>query len=133
MLIYCDSVILIYLMDHTGPFQARAASRIAALRAAGDQIVASDLVRLECRVRPIRRGDTAVLAAFDGFFGRPDVQILPLTTAIYDRATIIRATHNFNTTDSMHLAAAAESGCHRFLTNDTRLSRFPDLPVEILP
>jgi hypothetical protein len=31
------------------------------------------------------------------------------------------------------LAAAAESGCDRFLTNDTRLSAFTDIPVEVLP
>jgi predicted nucleic acid-binding protein len=35
--------------------------------------------------------------------------------------------------DSLHLAAAVEGGCDRFLTNDARLSRFPDIPVEVLP
>ena len=36
MLIFCDSVILIYFLDHTGPLQVRAANRLAALGAAGD-------------------------------------------------------------------------------------------------
>jgi hypothetical protein len=35
--------------------------------------------------------------------------------------------------DSLHLAAAVEAGCDRFLTNDTRLSAFTALPVEVLP
>lgn len=48
MLIYCDSVILIYYFDHVGALQTRAANRLAALRLAKDQIVISDLVRLEC-------------------------------------------------------------------------------------
>jgi hypothetical protein len=30
-------------------------------------------------------------------------------------------------------AAAAEAACDRFLTNDTRLSSFPDITVEVLP
>ena len=34
--------------------------------------------------------------------------------------------------DSLHLAAAVESGCREFLTSDARLSRFPDIAVEIL-
>ena len=31
MLIYCDSVILMYYFDHTGPFNVRAANRLATL------------------------------------------------------------------------------------------------------
>jgi hypothetical protein len=46
MLISFDSVIVIYLIDHTGPFHARAVTRLAALLAAGDRIAASDLTRL---------------------------------------------------------------------------------------
>ena len=133
MLVYCDSVILIYYLDHTGTFQARATSRLAVLRAAKDQIAVSDLTRLECRVLPIRLNKTQALADFDAFFALPDVLHVPLTTAVYDRATVIRARYGFKTTDALHLAAAVEAGCGRFLTNDTRLSRFPDIPVEVLP
>jgi len=41
--------------------------------------------------------------------------------------------HKFKLGDSIHLAAAVEAGCDRFLTNDTRLSKFPDITVEVLP
>jgi predicted nucleic acid-binding protein len=133
MLVYCDSVILIYLFDHAGPFNVRATSRMAALRAAGDRVAVSDLTRMECRVKPMRLGNAAALALFDGFFIRPDVRAVPLTTGAFDRATLIRATFNFKTVDSLHLAAALESGCDRFLTNDTRLSAFTGIPVEVLP
>jgi hypothetical protein len=52
MLVYCDSVILMYYFDHTGPFNLRVMRRLAALAAAGDRIAISDLVRLEYRVLP---------------------------------------------------------------------------------
>src|SRR4051794_16608583 len=133
MLIYFDSVIVIYLFDHTGPFNLRALSRLTALQAAGDQTAVGDLSRLECRVKPIQLGDAAKLAVYDAFFARPDVRLVPITTAVFDRATLIRATHNFKLADALHLAAAGEAGCDRFLTNDARLSSFPDLPVEVLP
>jgi predicted nucleic acid-binding protein len=133
MLIYCDSVILMYFFDHTGLFNARAVARLASLRAAGEFIAVSDLSRLECRVQPMKRGDAAKLAVYDGFFARPDVRLPPITTAVFDRATRVRATYNFKLGDSLHLAAAAEGGCGRFLTNDTRLSRCTDVAVEVLP
>jgi predicted nucleic acid-binding protein len=133
MLVYCDSVILIYFLEYTGPLNARAASRLAALRAAGDQIAVSDLTRLECRVLPLRLGDATALAQWDQFFRQPDVVRVPITTVVFDRATAIRAAHNFKTPDSLHLAAAVEAGCDLFLTNDAHLNAFPDIPIEVLP
>lgn len=133
MLIYFDSVIAIYLLDHTGSFQSRAAARLVALETAGDRIAVSDLTRLECRVKPLARGDAVKLAGFDAFFTRPGVFKVPLTTAVYERATLLRATYNFKLADSLHLAAAIENGCDKLLTNDTRLSRCTDITVEVLP
>ena len=44
MLVYCDSVVLIYFFDHVGPFNTRATNRLAAMALAKDQIAVSDLV-----------------------------------------------------------------------------------------
>ena len=84
MLIYLDRAILIYYFDGIGPFQSRAGNRLTTLRAAGDQVAVSDLTRLECRVKPLQLGDTLRLSKFDGFFGLPDVRMVPLTTAVYN-------------------------------------------------
>jgi predicted nucleic acid-binding protein len=130
---YLDSVILIYFLDHIGPLQLRASQALARLRAAGQQVAVSELTRMECRVQPMRLGNAATLAKFDGFFALPDVQWAPLTRAVYERATVIRATQRFKSLDAIHLAAAVESGCSVFLTNDLRLCSFTDLTVEALP
>ena len=133
MLIYCDSVIIIYRFEGDPPFQARANQRLSDLQSAGDSIAVSHLSRLECRLLPIRRGDVGMLARYDAYFSLPHVQIVPITQAVFDRATLIRATLNFKLADSLHLAAAVEARCDLFLTNDAALTRFPDIPVEILP
>ena len=86
MVVYCDSVILIYFLDHTGTFNVRATNYLTALFAAGDDVACTDLVRLECRVQPIRLGRAAKLADFDAS-RRADVQSVPITTAVFDRAT----------------------------------------------
>jgi predicted nucleic acid-binding protein len=131
MRIYCDSVIIIYYLEGAPPFKARATTRLASLWLAGDTVVISDLVRLECRMQPIQLGDAVGLAQYDALFSQPNVERVAITTAVFDRATVLRA--KFRLGDSLHLAAAAESGCDRFLTNDTRLSAFTDIPVEVLP
>jgi predicted nucleic acid-binding protein len=130
---YIDTMILIYFLEQTGHFHTRAASRLAILLAAGDEMAVSDLVRMECRVGPLRSGNRSTLGIFDVFFARPDIQIIPATPAVFDQAAQIRASYGFKTPDSIHLAAAVESGCDRFLTHDARLSRFTGITVEIMP
>jgi predicted nucleic acid-binding protein len=132
VLIYCDSVVLMYFFDHVGPFNVRATHRLAGIAAAGDRLAVSDLVRLEYRVKPLMTGDATKLALFDAFCSHSDVQIVPITTAVFERATAIRAAHRFKLADSLHLAAAVENRCARFLTNDMRLAAFTDLPVDVL-
>ena len=133
MLIYCDSVILIYWLDHVGPFHLRAEARMIALQAAGDRIAVSDLPRLECRVGPLKRRDATALNAFDDFFGLPGIRLVPLTAAAFDRAAQLRADWGFRTPDALHVAAAIAAGCDRLLTNDHRLSRCADIAIEVLP
>lgn len=133
MLIYCDSMILIYLLDTVGPLHLRAVARLAAMQHDGDTLAFSDLTRLECRVRPLRLRAVQTLADLDAFFARPDIHRVPITSAVFDQAAVIRAEYGFRLADALHLAAATGGGCDRFLTNDSRLSAFPDLAVEVLP
>lgn len=133
MVIYGDSVILIYYLEGAPSFKARASARLLALWGGGDILAISDLVRLECRTRPLRLGDLIALSEYDKVFVQPNVQSVPITTAVFDRATQLRATYNFKLADALHLAAAIETGCDRLLTNDTRLSRCTDTTVEVLP
>jgi predicted nucleic acid-binding protein len=97
-----------------------------------DALVVSDLSRLECRVKLMRDGNTALLDEFDRFFNESVSEVLALSREVIDRATEIRSRYGFKTPDAIHLAAATLSSCELFLTNDRRLDRFTGLPVEAL-
>jgi predicted nucleic acid-binding protein len=129
---FLDTNIVIYLVEQPPDFGPRTAARINAARAAGERLIVSDLVRMECRVHPLTTGDMTTLAAYDAFFASSDVDVVAITAAVCDRATEIRARHRLHTVDPLHMAAAIEAGCTLFLTNDSRLSGFPDLPTEVL-
>jgi predicted nucleic acid-binding protein len=129
-MVFLDASIVIYFVEQPLVWGPKASTRLAAIRAAGEPFGTTELVRMECLVGPVRTGDTAVLADFAAFFATPDVVVLPITAAVAHRAAIIRAAHRFQPMDSLHLAAAVVHGCHSFLTNDTRLSRLPDIAVE---
>ena len=80
----------------------------------------SDLVRLECRVVPVRNGDSELLGRFNQPFG--DMGLVPMNRAVFERAAELRARHRIKTPDALHLAAALEHGCDEFWTNDDRLA-----------
>ncbi len=132
MLVYLDSNVIIYLIEQPRRFGPQASARIAVLAAAGDRIVVSDLTRLECRANAVAAGDEVTLAQYDEFFSQTVERVMTLTTAVVDRATMIRGKYRFKTPDALHLAAAVEAGCQTFLTNDARLRGFPGLTVEAL-
>ncbi len=132
MPIFLDSNIAIYLIEQPADWSERASARVEPILETGDAMIVSDLVRMECRVRPLADNDLQGLADFDDFFASGKVQVVPITAAVCDRAAAIRATHRFRPMDALHLAAAVEHGCHRFLTNDDRLRRFPGITIEVL-
>jgi predicted nucleic acid-binding protein len=130
--IFLDANVVIYFVERHPVWGAKAAARIAAARVEGDDFAVSDLIRMECQVGPLSSGDQALLVDYAKFFGLPEVKVLTVTAAICDRAAAIRGRYRYKPLDSLHLAAAVEGGCGRFLTNDTGLVRFPDITVEIL-
>jgi predicted nucleic acid-binding protein len=129
--IFVDSNVIIYLIEQPPDWGPRTRARISTLHARGDQIVLSDLVRMECRVGPLAAGDAVTLAAFDSFFASSHVQVVGVTAAVCDRAAAIRAAFGFRPLDALHLAAAVEHGCERFLTHDARLGSFADISLEV--
>jgi uncharacterized protein len=129
MRIYLDAAPVIYTVQQVAPFAAVVDARLSV---AGVVLVASDLTRLECRVKPLRDGNLALLHDFDDYFATAVSQVVALSRAVMDRATEIRAQHKFKTPDAIHLAAALISGCDAFLTNDHRLDAFPDITVEVV-
>jgi hypothetical protein len=89
VIVYLDSIIVIHLIEGPGPFRMRARARLAQITAAGDETAISHLVRLECRVKPIRVGDALVLKEYDAFFNAPELLRFPLPDTVFERAKVL--------------------------------------------
>ncbi|MCX5757466.1 MAG: type II toxin-antitoxin system VapC family toxin [Candidatus Hydrogenedentes bacterium] len=119
MRVYLDSCVIIYLIE--GPLDVKESVSRAFKQANDALFLASDLVRMECRVGPLRRMQASVLAELDAFFS--NVQIALPTSAVFDLAAELRAKHTIRTPDAIHLALALEYDCDEFWTSDLRLAR----------
>lgn len=131
---YLDTSAIIYFIEGSASARTRIATLIAtAERDHAGRIITSRLARLECRVKPLRHGDAAMLATYEAFFTRARHTVMDVTATVLDRATELRARHGFKVPDAIHLASAIEAGADAFLTGDAGLAKCPDVKVEILP
>ena len=129
MRLYLDTAPVIYTIEQVPLYAAAVNER---LLVPGVVPVVSDLTRMECRVKPLRDGNTDLLKDYVDYFEKAVAEVVALSREVIDRATEIRAQYGFKTPDAIHLAAAVWSGCDVFLTNDRRLDRFSGLAVETI-
>jgi len=130
--LYLDANVVIDLIEEEPARRNRALRTLAANAGPDAEYVVSDLVRLECQVKPIAADDQVLLDAYERYFGLPTVTVVGLPAPVYDRAARIRARFRYGLADSLHLAAAVEAGCATFVTGDRRLVGFPDITVALV-
>ncbi len=129
MRIYLDSAVIIYDVEQVSPYSELLDSRLSPSDLV---IVTSELARLECRVKPLRDENAALLEDFDDYFEEIVEVMVPVSREVIDLATGVRARYGFKAPDALHLGAAIWSECGTFLTNDHRLDRFQEIPIEVV-
>lgn len=144
MLYYLDTMVVIFAVEGNPVDQHRALNHLANLEQGGHRFAISELTRTECLVPVLAPGEGQRLSNFFRFFHGPNLRTVALSAAMHARASAIRggnvysfappaAAKRYSLADSLHLAAAIESGCDVFLTNDLQLTNFADIAVEVLP
>jgi predicted nucleic acid-binding protein len=132
-LLYIDTCCIIYLIEAAAPFHATVARRLMTHSATpGATLVTSRLARLECRTKPLRDNDGALLGRYETFFGAQRFRLLELSPAVIERATDLRAKYGFKTPDALHLATAILENVNVVLTGDRELEKCTEVPIEVI-
>lgn len=133
MKIYLDANAIIYSIESALPFRQQVLNRIAAVQGSTTGIILTSLLsRLECRVKPLRDGDTSLVATYDNYFLQPSMRLIEINRAVVERATELRVNYKFKTADAIHLASAIEEHADHFITGDKDLARCVDVAVEVI-
>lgn len=118
-LIYFDTCLLIYLQEDHPRFNAQVS---AAMRHAGEaRFAISSMVKLECLVAPLKRGDLVLQRNYELLFLW--FEYLPLPDEVFLQAAHLRGRFGLRTPDALHLACAQHHGCAALWTNDERLTQ----------
>jgi predicted nucleic acid-binding protein len=94
----------------------------------------SSMVTLtEVLTKPKKVGDTITEKEYrDLLLNSRNFELVLIDDAVAVRAANLRADYNLRIPDALQIAAALESGCEAFLTNDTMLKRVTELRVLVL-
>lgn len=135
MIVFLDANALIYLLEGTRPVAATVRSKLKELAAEHPGLILgmSALSRLECRVGPMKAGNSKTLAAYDTFFAKPGLTLVSLSDTVVDLATAIRVEHGLKTPDALQAACCLQFGPkHVFLTGDQAFTRVAGLHTQLL-
>ena len=130
--IYLDANGFIYSVERIEPYRTLLEPLWQQAKEGQLQIVSSELTLLETLVKPFQKGDALLENIFRSLFESREVQLIPVTTAIWEQAARLRASLNLQTPDALHVASALAVGSTLLLTNDPDFRRIPDVPVTIL-
>lgn len=115
-LIYLDSCLVIYLVEHNPKWSDRVRARMGAER--GGDFAMSPLVAMECLVQPFRNADLALERSFRAAFAK--LAMLEIGAQTFEDASRLRAAFGLKTPDALHLACAQYHRCSALWTNDQR-------------
>ena len=135
MIAFFDASALIYLIEGAEPFgtKVRKELTMAAKKYPDLGAAVSRLSWLECRVGPMKRNDSVVLAAFDAFFSRTDLVWMELTKDVVELAAAIRVQTGLKAPDALQAASCLQlGGEHLFLTGDSAFKQVDGLNVKLL-
>jgi predicted nucleic acid-binding protein len=118
-LIYLDACLLIYLTEQHARWGGPVAD--AMVRAQDARFGISPLVKCECLVGPIKRGDAVLRRAYMNLFDR--FTLLEMPEPVYLQAAELRGRFGVRTPDALHLACAQHHGCAALWTNDDRMAQ----------
>ena len=119
--VYWDTMMFIYLQEahpKFGPFVRKAYEAIERRR---ETLCTSVFTIGELLTLPRRKGNDVLVQSIRRHMLSGEVEILPFTLATAEMYSAIRSKAKLKAADSIHLAAATESGARTFVTNDEQL------------
>ncbi|MBQ7655863.1 MAG: PIN domain-containing protein [Clostridia bacterium] len=127
--VFLDTAPLIYFLDNNVLYAEKMMRIFDSLLSNNDRLVSSVITAEEYLVYPLRTGNQQKVDVFFEFTADYGIDLIPVSLAIAKKAAYIRAAFpSFKSMDALQLAAAAETGCDLFLTNDKQLKQFEEIP-----
>jgi predicted nucleic acid-binding protein len=128
-LVALDANVLIYVLEGSEEFGARAQAVVDAL---DDGVLAASMAtvgQVEILAGPARVGDAAIFERTADEMRSLGLTPVQLTTAVAEDAAWLRGQGGLDLADAIHVASARATGATAFITNDRRIRARTGLEV----
>ncbi len=131
--VFLDTAPLIFLVE-ANPFYIHLVQVVFGMIDDGQLGATTSPISLsECLIHPIKQGNLAAIGTFTNLItSGANTSFVLIGEKIAHTAAELRAKYNFKLPDSLQLAAAIESGCESFLTNDHQLRQVSEINVIVI-
>lgn len=121
-LVYLDAQGFIYSVEQHPVYQPLLRPLWAAVQAGRIEVVTSELTLLETLVKPLKDGNTSLVARYEQVMQEPGIRLEPITPLTLREAANLRAKHTaLRTPDAIHAATGLLTKCLQYISNDLRL------------
>ena len=128
-LVALDSNVLIYVLEGSEEFGARARAVVDAL---DDGVLTASMAtvgQVEILAGPARIGDASVFERTADEMRSLGLTLVPLTTSVAEDAAWLRGQGGLDLADAIHVASARAAGATAMITNDRRIGARTGLAV----
>ncbi len=128
-----DTSPIIYFVESHPKYDSRT-TRVFEIIEGGSVVGVTSVVTLiEVLTQPLSRGHTQLYLQYrELLLNANRLEMVSIDPAVAEQAAVLRAEYGLRTPDALQVAAAVESGCEAFLTNDSALKRVKRLRVLVL-
>jgi predicted nucleic acid-binding protein len=131
--VYVDANAVIYSVEKIDPYWTALQPLWQAAQDGQFVVLSSELVLLETLVKPLKEADMVLETTFRQLLlASKEVQLIPISLAILEKAAHLRATTGLKSPDAIHAATALSKGSTVFITNEKVFKRVSGLTVVVL-
>lgn len=129
--VFFDTAPIIYFLDKNEKYYQTVSSWMK--EHAASVFSSSPVTVMEYLTYPFRQKEQERADRFDLFLSEFEIEVLAIDEAVGEKAARIRAEYEtFQAMDALQLAAACETGCDVFITNDKQLQRFKEIEIIVI-
>lgn len=93
--------------------------------------ITSTVTVIECLTKPLKKNDFPLVAMYKTAFRNfPNLEVIPVSIEVAERAASIRARYGLKTPDSIQIAVGVVGNARIFLTNDLEFSEIDGIGIE---
>jgi len=123
-----DTNLFIYVFEQSADYGEKAKGILEQVENGEISAVASVVSLTEILVKPIREGNITLEKQYKLLFTHfPNLNIIPISNTIAERAAFLRGTYGIKTPDALIIACAIDAGADMFITNDLRLEQIKEI------